>query len=119
MNHDVYNRWVRVCSFIRSFLDLQDKLHFNICRRRSLVAIGTHNLNAVKPPFYYKALPAEAVKFIPLNQTREFNGREVVVRTRCYLADGLLPRPEERLQAPGAVYGPHLRLAGGSGGVRQ
>ena len=70
MNHDVYNRWVRVCSFIRSFLDLQDKLHFNICRRRSLVAIGTHNLNAVKPPFYYKALPAEAVKFIPLNQKR-------------------------------------------------
>lgn len=60
-----------------SFLDLQDKLHFNICRRRSLVAIGTHNLDSIQPPFYYKALPAEQVKFVPLNQTREFNAREV------------------------------------------
>ena len=82
MNHDVYNRSVHVSGVIPSFLDLQDKLHFNICRRRSLVAIGTHNLNAVKPPFYYKALPAEAVKFVPLNQTREFNGREVAVRSQ-------------------------------------
>ena len=37
-----------------SFLDLQDKLHFNICRRRNLVAIGTHNLDSIQPPFYYK-----------------------------------------------------------------
>lgn len=39
---------------ITSFLDLQDKLHFNICRRRNLVAIGTHNLDSIQPPFYYK-----------------------------------------------------------------
>ena len=82
MNHDVYNRLVHGVVIIGSFLDLQDKLHFNICRRRSLVAIGTHNLNAVKPPFYDKALPAEDVKFTPLNQTHEFNGREVVAHVR-------------------------------------
>ena len=27
-----------------SFIDLQDKLHQNLCRHRSLVAIGTHDL---------------------------------------------------------------------------
>ena len=59
------------------FLDLQDKLHLNICRRRNLVAIGTHNLDSVKPPFYYRALPAEQIVFQPLNQTRDFNAREV------------------------------------------
>lgn len=43
-----------------SFIDLQDKLHQNICRKRSLVAIGTHDLDTLKGPFTYEALPPEA-----------------------------------------------------------
>lgn len=43
-----------------SFIDLQDKLHQNICRKRTLVAIGTHDLDTIKGPFTYEALPAEA-----------------------------------------------------------
>jgi phenylalanyl-tRNA synthetase beta chain len=35
----------------QSFIDLQDKLHHNICRRRTLVAIGTHDLSTLTPPF--------------------------------------------------------------------
>ena len=31
-----------------SFIDLQDKLHQNLCRQRSLVAIGTHDLATLK-----------------------------------------------------------------------
>lgn len=31
-----------------SFIDLQDKLHQNLCRQRSLVAIGTHDLGTVQ-----------------------------------------------------------------------
>ena len=42
-----------------SFIDLQDKLHQNICRKRSLVAIGTHDLDTVQGPFTYEALPPE------------------------------------------------------------
>lgn len=34
-----------------SFIELQDKLHENICRRRTLVAIGTHDLDTVEGPF--------------------------------------------------------------------
>lgn len=33
-----------------SFIDLQDKLHQNLCRQRSLVAIGTHDLATVQVP---------------------------------------------------------------------
>ena len=43
-----------------SFIDLQDKLHQNICRKRSLVAIGTHDLDLLQGPFSYEALPPEA-----------------------------------------------------------
>ncbi len=42
-----------------SFIDLQDKLHQNICRKRSLVAIGTHDLDKLQGPFTYEALPPE------------------------------------------------------------
>ena len=31
-----------------SFIDLQDKLHQNLCRQRSLVAIGTHDLSTLQ-----------------------------------------------------------------------
>ena len=36
-----------------SFIDLQDKLHHNICRRRTLASMGTHDLDKVKGPVTY------------------------------------------------------------------
>ncbi|KXZ43211.1 hypothetical protein GPECTOR_97g749 [Gonium pectorale] len=61
-----------------SFIDLQDKLHQNLCRQRTLVAIGTHDLATIKGPFTYEALPPEDIKFVPLKQTREFNAKELM-----------------------------------------
>lgn len=61
-----------------SFIALQDKLHSNLCRNRTLVAVGTHDLDTVKGPFHYKALPPKDIKFIPLNQTKEYNGAELI-----------------------------------------
>ena len=57
-----------------SFIDLQDKLHQNICRRRTLVAIGTHDLAALTPPFRYACEAPDAFSFVPLAQTRAFTG---------------------------------------------
>ncbi|KAF2539427.1 hypothetical protein F2Q68_00022678 [Brassica cretica] len=51
-----------------SFIDLQDKLHQNICRRRSLVAIGTHDLDTLQGPFTYEALSPKDINFVPLKQ---------------------------------------------------
>lgn len=61
-----------------SFIDLQDKIHQNIGRKRSLVSIGTHDLDKVQGPFYYTACPPTELKFVPLNQTREFTGLELM-----------------------------------------
>lgn len=61
-----------------SFIELQDKLHQNICRKRTLVAIGTHDLDTIEGPFYYNAKPPTDIKFIPLNQTKEMNGVELM-----------------------------------------
>ncbi|KAM3255087.1 hypothetical protein ACQJBY_048467 [Aegilops geniculata] len=55
-----------------SFIDLQDKLHQNICRKRTLVAIGTHDLDTLQGPFSYEALPPQEINFIPLKQEQNF-----------------------------------------------
>lgn len=62
----------------KSFIDLQDKLHQNLCRKRILVAIGTHNLDTIQGPFIYEARPPSDIKFQPLNQTREYTAVELM-----------------------------------------
>ncbi|TAQ87850.1 hypothetical protein B7494_g3818 [Chlorociboria aeruginascens] len=61
-----------------SFIALQDKLHQNLARQRTLVAIGTHDLDTIKGPFTYEALCPKDISFIPLNQTKEMNGEELM-----------------------------------------
>lgn len=72
---------LRDCTFgtraYNSFLDLQDRLHHNIARRRTLVAIGTHDLDTLTPPFRYTARPPADIHFTPLAQTREFTAEEL------------------------------------------
>jgi len=50
-----------------SFIGLQEKLHENACRRRALVAIGTHDLDVTRPPFFYRARPPTTIEFEPLH----------------------------------------------------
>ena len=59
---------------LKGFMDLQDKLHNNICRGRKLVSMGTHDLDTVKGPFVYRALKPEHIHFVPLNREEEVNG---------------------------------------------
>ncbi|KAI9512203.1 phenylalanyl-tRNA synthetase subunit beta [Russula earlei] len=61
-----------------SFLDLQDKLHQNICRKRQFVAIGTHDLDTITAPFRYEAKPPGNIKFIPLNKTQAYTAEELM-----------------------------------------
>ncbi|KAJ2612195.1 phenylalanine--tRNA ligase subunit beta [Coemansia sp. RSA 1365] len=62
----------------QSFIDLQDKLHNNLCRKRTLVSIGTHDLDTVSGPFTYEAQEPENINFVPLNQTEEMDGRQLI-----------------------------------------
>ncbi|GAV67255.1 LOW QUALITY PROTEIN: B3_4 domain-containing protein/B5 domain-containing protein [Cephalotus follicularis] len=61
-----------------SFIDLQDKLHQNICRRRTLVAIGTHDLDTLQGPFAYEALPPPDINFVPLKQVKNFRADDLM-----------------------------------------
>lgn len=70
-----------------SFIALQDKLHQNLARQRTLVSIGTHDLDTLKGPFTYEALPPEDISFVPLNRQKRMNGVELMkfyeVRQLC------------------------------------
>ncbi|KAI4250992.1 MAG: hypothetical protein L6R42_008539 [Xanthoria sp. 1 TBL-2021] len=72
-----------------SFIALQDKLHQNLARQRSLVAIGTHDLDTIEGPFTYEALPPEDINFVPLNQSRSMTAVELM---DFYQADRHLSR---------------------------
>ncbi|CAD6222722.1 unnamed protein product [Miscanthus lutarioriparius] len=69
-----------------SFIDLQDKLHQTICRKRTLVAIGTHDLDTlqgVKDPSHMRsslplALPPHEISFVPLKQEKSFRADKLM-----------------------------------------
>lgn len=65
-------------SSLKSFIDLQDKLHQNICRQRTLVTMGTHDLDSFKAPVYFRAEEPEKIVFKALKQEKETNGRELL-----------------------------------------
>uniref|UniRef100_A0A4X1UBQ8 Phenylalanine--tRNA ligase beta subunit n=1 Tax=Sus scrofa TaxID=9823 RepID=A0A4X1UBQ8_PIG len=61
-----------------SFIELQEKLHQNICRKRALVAIGTHDLDTLSGPFTYTAKKPADIKFKPLNKSKEYTACELM-----------------------------------------
>ena len=61
-----------------SFISLQDKLHQNLARQRTLVSIGTHDLDTIEGPFSYEALPPEEIVFAPLNMTQTINAKQMM-----------------------------------------
>lgn len=61
-----------------SFIDYQDKLHHNLCRKRTLVAIGTHDLDNIDTSsITYSAQPPEDIVFTALSQSEAMDGRSL------------------------------------------
>ncbi|MCX6820927.1 MAG: phenylalanine--tRNA ligase subunit beta [Candidatus Aenigmarchaeota archaeon] len=63
---------------IASLMQVQEKLHDTLGRKRKKVAIGIHDLSKVQPPFTYKAVAPEAIKFLPLDMKKEMTLREIL-----------------------------------------
>lgn len=61
-----------------AFIELQDKLHNGIGRKRTIVSMGTHDLDTITGPFTFEALRPEDINFCPLNQQRVMNGNELM-----------------------------------------
>ena len=64
--------------FIKSIIQLQEKLHDTFGRKRRKLAIGIHNFAALSPPFYYKAVGPNDIKFVPLDMNEELTPAEIL-----------------------------------------
>lgn len=65
-------------ALIRSLMELQEKLHLTMGRKRVKVAIGVHDLDKITPPFVYKGVEPHSVRFVPLAKTEEMDLEEVL-----------------------------------------
>ena len=63
---------------IRSLMELQEKLHLTVGRKRVKVAIGVHDLDKVSPPFVYKGAEPDSISFVPLAKEEAMTMREVL-----------------------------------------
>lgn len=66
---------------IRQIMQLQEKLHITYCRNRKKVSIGVHDLDKVKHKLFYNAIEPESIRFIPLDEEKEMNGKEILEKT--------------------------------------
>mmetsp|Transcript_22881 Transcript_22881/g.32781 ORF Transcript_22881/g.32781 Transcript_22881/m.32781 type:complete len:649 (+) Transcript_22881:176-2122(+) len=71
----------------KSFLDLQDQLHRNLCRNRTLVAIGTHDLDTLQGPFTYDARSPSSINFVPLTHSDDGHVMDAHSLLQLYLTD--------------------------------
>ncbi|MEN7982501.1 MAG: phenylalanine--tRNA ligase subunit beta [Nanoarchaeota archaeon] len=65
---------------IKELIDLQEKLHFTIGRKRKKLAIGIYPLEKIKLPIKYLALEPDKIKFQPLESPREMSGLQILQR---------------------------------------
>lgn len=63
---------------IKEVVDIQEKLHNSIGRRRKKLAIGIYPLEKIKLPIRFTARKPEEIKFVPLEYPREINGRQIL-----------------------------------------
>ncbi|MDK2973654.1 MAG: phenylalanyl-tRNA synthetase beta chain [Methanofollis sp.] len=62
---------------IESLMGLQESLHWALGRGRRKVAIGVHDMDAVRPPFRYLASPRDR-RFVPLDFTEDLSMEEIL-----------------------------------------
>lgn len=65
---------------IKEIIDLQEKLHATVGRKRKKVAIGIYPLEKIKLPIKYEALLPDKIKFIPLESDKEMTGRQILTK---------------------------------------
>jgi len=65
---------------IKEIIDIQEKLHNTLGRRRKKIAIGIYPLEKIKLPIIFKALEPDKIKFVPLEMNREMSGIQILQR---------------------------------------
>lgn len=108
--NDVYRPYI-ACAVINdidfnqsvydSFIDYQDKLHSSLGRNRSIIAIGTHDLDTFEFPVFYRAEDPEKIRFTPLNQEGCMSGLEI---HKFYSSDNKMKSYAKLLQEKYPVF---------------
>ncbi|MEM4573460.1 MAG: phenylalanine--tRNA ligase subunit beta [Candidatus Caldarchaeum sp.] len=62
-------------------ISMQEDLHWIIGRNRRKTAIGLHDMAAIRPPFTYKAVGFDELKFVPLKDYRAMTPGEVLEKS--------------------------------------
>jgi phenylalanyl-tRNA synthetase beta chain len=65
---------------IKEIVDIQEKLHSTIGRKRKKIAIGIYPLEKIKLPIKFKAMEPDKIKFIPLETQKEMSGLQILQR---------------------------------------
>jgi len=63
---------------IKELVEIQEKLHLTLGRKRKKVAIGIYPLEKIKLPITFKALEPDKIKFIPLESDKEMSGLQIL-----------------------------------------
>ncbi len=65
-------------SRLKSIIDIQEKLHNSIGRKRRKLAIGIYPLDKITLPITFKAENPEDIKFIPLESDKIMNAKQIL-----------------------------------------
>lgn len=63
---------------IKEIIEIQEKLHATLGRKRRKLAIGIYPMDQIKFPITFKALEPDKIKFMPLDSDREMSGLEIL-----------------------------------------
>ena len=65
---------------LKSIMEMQEKLHTTIGRKRKKLAIGIHDLDKVNAPFTYRLAEPHSIRFVPLAKTEEMDMEEILTK---------------------------------------
>jgi phenylalanyl-tRNA synthetase beta chain len=65
---------------IKEIIDIQEKLHSTVGRKRKKLAIGIYPLEKIKMPIKFMALEPDKIKFKPLESPWEMSGLQILQR---------------------------------------
>ena len=108
-------------SFLRSLMQVQEKLHETLGRKRRKVAIGIHDLDKVEPPFRYFACGRADVQFVPLEMEEKMTPEQILAAHPkgigyAHLVGEKCPMIEDRnhdvLSFPPIINGELTKLSG-------
>ncbi len=63
---------------IKEIISVQEKLHLTYGRKRKSVSIGVYPLDKISFPITFKTDSPDNIKFIPLEETKEMTGKEII-----------------------------------------